>query len=223
MLKEGVSRFCVPAALTSDRGPQFTSAVWGEHCTRLGIQLSATTAYHPQVNGMIERYHRQIKDALRAGLAGVDWYHHLPWVLLGLRSAPKEDSAISSAEMVYGSPLTLPDQFLDAPNPPKQEFIQDIRDKINQKPPPPTNHHNKLSSTSYIPNDLNKAKFVLVRRDGRVPPLSPLYDGPYKVLERLEKKFSTANRFYNRYSINRSLGTIQDSAPSYSCSACKKR
>ena len=189
LLHQWVSRFGVPASLTSDRGPQFTSAVWAELCTRLGIQHSATTAYHPQANGMIERYHRQIKDALRARLAGVDWYHHLPWVLLGLRSAPKEDSAVSSAEMVYGSPLTLPGQFLDAPDPPKQEFIQDIRDKINQKPLPPTNHHNKLSLPSYIPNDLNKARFVFIRRDGHIPPLSPLYDGPYKVVERLEKSF----------------------------------
>ena len=37
-------------------------------------------------------------------------------------------------------PLTLPGQFLDAPDPPNQEFIQDIRDKINQKPLRPTNH-----------------------------------------------------------------------------------
>ena len=168
--------FGVPASLTSDRGSRFTSAVWPELCTRLGIQHSATTAYHPQANGIIEKYHRQIKDALRAGLAGVDWYHHLPWVLLGLRSAPKEDSAVSSAEMVYGSPLTLPGQFLDAPDPPKQEFIQDNKDKINHKPPPPTNHHNTLSLTSYIPNDLNKAKFVFIRSDGHVPPLSPRED-----------------------------------------------
>ena len=95
LLHQWVSRFGVPASLTSDRGSQFTSAVWAELCTRLGIQHAATTAYHPQANGMIERCHRQIKDALRSHLAGVDWYHHLPWVLLGLRSAPKEDSAVS--------------------------------------------------------------------------------------------------------------------------------
>ena len=39
--------------------------------------------------------------------------------MLGLRSVQK-----ASAEMVYGSPLTLPGQFLDAPDPPIQEFIQ---------------------------------------------------------------------------------------------------
>ena len=123
--------------MTSDRGTQFTSEIWTELGSCLGIKHSPTSAYHPQGNGMVERYHRQLKDALRARLAGADWYHHLLWVLLGLRSAPKEDSAVSSAEMVYGSPLTLPGQFLDAPDPPNQEFIQDIREKVNLKPPPP--------------------------------------------------------------------------------------
>jgi hypothetical protein len=56
---------------------------------------------------MVERAHRQIKDALRARLAGVEWPQHLPWVLLGLRSAPKEDAAMSSAELVFGAALTL--------------------------------------------------------------------------------------------------------------------
>ncbi len=46
-----VSRFGVPAVLTSDRGVQFSSAVWGELCTTLGISHRLTMAYHPQANG----------------------------------------------------------------------------------------------------------------------------------------------------------------------------
>ena len=37
---------------------------------------SVTTACDPQANGMIERFHRQVKDALRACLGGSDWNHH---------------------------------------------------------------------------------------------------------------------------------------------------
>ncbi len=48
---------------------------------------------------MVERFHRQLKDALRARECGAEWAAHLPWALLGLRAAPKEDSAISSAEL----------------------------------------------------------------------------------------------------------------------------
>ena len=57
---------------------------------------------------MVERFHRQHKDALRARQATTDWPAHLPWALLGLRAAPKEDSGVSSAEMLYGVPLRLP-------------------------------------------------------------------------------------------------------------------
>jgi transposase InsO family protein len=83
-----VARFGVPSLLTSDRGVQFCSAMWTTLCTRLGISHVMTTAYHPQANGMVERFHRQLKDTLRARLAGAAWPDHLPWVLLGLRAAP---------------------------------------------------------------------------------------------------------------------------------------
>ena len=43
-----------------------------------------------------------ICKTIQARLAAADWYSHLPWVLLGLRSAPREDSALSAAEAVYG-------------------------------------------------------------------------------------------------------------------------
>ena len=90
-----ISRYGVPAQLTSDRGTQFTSAIWDALCQQLGIQHQPTTAFHPQANGMVERCHRRLKDALRARLAGPDWPLHLPWVLMGLRAAPTEDTGVS--------------------------------------------------------------------------------------------------------------------------------
>ncbi|MFN9981807.1 MAG: DDE-type integrase/transposase/recombinase, partial [bacterium] len=85
-LVEGwISRFGVPADITTDRGTQFTSQVWEKFCIRLGVQHHMTTAYHPASNGLVERAHRQLKDSLRTRLAGNDWPAHLPWILLGLR------------------------------------------------------------------------------------------------------------------------------------------
>ncbi len=78
-----VTRFGVPASLTSDRGLQFSGAIWRELCHALGIGHISTTAYHPEGNGMVERTHRRLKDALRACFSGLDWANHLPWVLLG--------------------------------------------------------------------------------------------------------------------------------------------
>ena len=57
-----IAHFGVPAAITSDRGEQFTSAVWAA----LDNQHVQTTAYLPEGNGLVERFHCRLKDALRA-------------------------------------------------------------------------------------------------------------------------------------------------------------
>jgi hypothetical protein len=41
-----VTRFDVPALLTSDQGCQFVSSLWGHLCEQLGVQRQLTTAYH---------------------------------------------------------------------------------------------------------------------------------------------------------------------------------
>ncbi|XP_078286576.1 uncharacterized protein LOC144611375 [Rhinoraja longicauda] len=49
----------------------------------------------------------QLKAVLKARLVDPDWVDTLPWVLLGVRTAPKEVLSTSSAELVYGAPLTV--------------------------------------------------------------------------------------------------------------------
>lgn len=186
LLATWVARFGVPALLTSDRGVQFTSAVWTALCHRLGISHITTTAYHPQSNGMVERWHRQMKDALRARLAGSAWPEHLPWVLLGLRAAPKEDTGISSAELVYGSPLTLPGEFLDNGDEPASFFVEKLRTEQNSLPTRPLA---KPGVETGPPKGLLQADFVYVKRGSVAPPLTPLYQGPYLVTKKGPKFF----------------------------------
>jgi transposase InsO family protein len=174
-----ISRYGVPAQLTSDRGTQFTSAIWDALCQQLGIQHQPTTAFHPQANGMVERCHRRLKDALRARLAGPDWPLHLPWVLMGLRAAPTEDTGVSAAEVVFGAPLVLPGQILDTAEPPPADFIAKLR---QSGPPPPSRPLSYAQMAAKPPAALLSAAFVYVRKGGTIPPLSPLYSGPYRVL-----------------------------------------
>jgi hypothetical protein len=60
---------------------------------------------------LVERFYRQLKDALRSRAAAVDWHDHFPWVMLGIQAALREDSNFSLAEAVFGTQLVLAGQF----------------------------------------------------------------------------------------------------------------
>lgn len=77
-----------------------------------GSDNSTTAAYHPAANGLVERFHRQLKAAIMRH-AKDDWYEVLPVVLLGIRTDWKEDTSPSFAELVYREPLRLPSDLFN--------------------------------------------------------------------------------------------------------------
>ncbi|KAK3734969.1 hypothetical protein RRG08_038991 [Elysia crispata] len=186
LIRHWIARFGVPLDMTSDRGPQFTSALWNEVANKLGIQVHRTTAYHPQSNGLVERFHRTLKAALKARLQGPRWTDELPWVLLGLRTVPKEDLDTSSAELVYGEPLTVPGEFVN-PNSRLHSSNNLFHSLAERFAPIPTSHHGL--STPSIPPSLKNTRFVFVRRDCHRGPLQRPYDGPYRVITPGPKTF----------------------------------
>ncbi|KAL6490077.1 hypothetical protein MHYP_G00004220 [Metynnis hypsauchen] len=184
-----VARFGVPSDLSSDRGSQFTSDLWNSVAQGLGVHLHRTTAYHPQANGLCERFHRSMKAALRASLRDEGWIDRLPWVMLGLRSAPKEDLQASSAELVYGQTLRVPGDFLPCVTHPwsasqQRQVFQGLSSSFA---PVPMSRHGVQQP--HIPLSLHKAGYVFVRHDAHRGPLRPVYDGPFRVLEPGDKFF----------------------------------
>ena len=183
-----IARFGVPTDITSDRGAQFTSDVWSALSESLGAKLHHTTAYHPQSNGLVERFHRSLKAALKARLTTPSWMDELPWVMLGLRTAPKEDLGASVAEMVYGAPLTVPGTFVGpASSTEAAEHLQRMRQVAGRLVPAPDAWHGVPGSSRE--KSLEDAEFVFVRRDAAHGPLQTPYTGPYRVLERADKHF----------------------------------
>ena len=130
------------------------SSVWSEVCSVLGISRIMITSFHPQSNGMIERFHRFIKTFLWARLVSFDWDAHLPLVMLGLRSLPKDNSSFSPAEAVYGSDLSLPGEFLKNSELPL-ESVQGFSG-------PPQHHVIPQPQPQPLPRALKDAEFVFV-------------------------------------------------------------
>jgi hypothetical protein len=133
---------------------------------------------------MIERPHRRLKEALKARLAAADWPEHLPWVLLNMNVAPREDTGKSAAEMVYGTTLTLPAQLAAS----QERPVEDILRALNSAEPIPTRHRDSAAPTG-LPSLLADADMVYVRKGGQLPPLAQPYLGPYKVVEKNPKYF----------------------------------
>ena len=59
-----ISRHGVPHQLLSDRGPAFLSKLFLGMCSVLGVKKVNTTAYHPQTDGLVERFNRTLVDML---------------------------------------------------------------------------------------------------------------------------------------------------------------
>ncbi|BHF62295.1 hypothetical protein SprV_0200527700 [Sparganum proliferum] len=111
-LSRWVAIIGAPSTITTDRGAQFESHLFRSLLSFLGCTRIRTTAYHPAANGMVERFHRQLKASLRAADDPENWTEHLPLVLLGIRSSLKSDLDCSAAELVFGATVRLPGQMI---------------------------------------------------------------------------------------------------------------
>lgn len=180
-----VARFGCPSEIVTDRGRQFESSLFTELSRILGITRSRTTAYHPQSNGLVERFHRHLKSALMAHANSSEWVQQLPLVLLGVRTALKQDLGCTTSELVYGTTLRLPSDFFEvdpSPNTRPEDYVTKLREVFADLRPVPTR---ALSAkTPYVAQDLQSATHVFVRQTARRKPLQPHYIGPFPVLEK---------------------------------------
>ena len=189
LLSGWISRFGVQTTITSDRGQQFESALWNSLMNLLGATRLRTTAYHPQANGLVERFHRHFKTGLIARLAGSHWADDLPVVLLGIRATLKEGLSCTAAEMVYGMTLRLPGDFFTTPVfEDATSFVSRLRCSMQHQQFITIRWHD--SRAVYLPPDLHTATHVYVRHDRHKPPLTRPYNGTFRVLRRSDKHFA---------------------------------
>ena len=110
LVQEVVPFFGVPESLLSDRGANLLSHLMTDVCKLLGIQKLNTTAYHPHCNGMVERFNRTLKTALRkhAVKFGVQWDRYLSGVLWAYRNTPHESTGEKPSFLLFGIDCRTP-------------------------------------------------------------------------------------------------------------------
>ncbi len=156
----------------------------------LNISHRQTTAYHSESNGAVKRLHRCLKDALRACAAAATWSEELPFVLLGLRAQPREDTGLSPAEAVFGAPIVLPNECLQNEELSVDSIIKNFSKTWDAPASSLPRHNSSVQLSSKLPAKLLSTPHVWVHRGGVVPPLQLLYDGPYAVLCHSPRSFT---------------------------------
>ena len=181
-----IARYGTPATITTDRGAQFESKLWDNLCNQFGIIRNRTTSYHPQLNGMVERFHRQLKAAIMSHESPNPWTITLPAVLLGVRSAVKERLGRSAAEMIYGTTVRLPGEFTKQYTVDANTDLENYSDKLRVAmsrlrlcPPRDTQQNNIFQY-----KEIATCTHVFLRRIAIAPPLTAPHDRPYKVVAR---------------------------------------
>ena len=133
LVEHVISRHGVPAELLSDRGTAFLSRLMLDVYKLMGIHKSNTTAYHPQTDGLVERFHRTLTDMLAKSVqqGGKDWDLRLPYVLFAYRASPQTSTGESPFYLLYGRDPQLPsDSVLNMPKDRRMMSLNDYKAEV---------------------------------------------------------------------------------------------
>uniref|UniRef100_A0A1X7T3K8 Integrase catalytic domain-containing protein n=1 Tax=Amphimedon queenslandica TaxID=400682 RepID=A0A1X7T3K8_AMPQE len=104
------ARVGVPEEILTDQGSNFTSQLLTEIYQMLRVRPIRTTPYHPQTDGLVERFNGTLKSMLRKVVTkeGKDWDKLIPYLLFAYREVPQASTGFSPFELVYGRTVRGP-------------------------------------------------------------------------------------------------------------------
>jgi len=128
-------QYGIPQQILSDRGSQFTGSIFQLLCKIYGIDKLFTTAYHPQTNGMIERFHRFLKERLRAlaqdrqldFINGTDdWDLYVKEIEFAYNTTPNEMTKKAPFDIIFGDTIKIPSERVLS-----QNIDKTVEDNVN--------------------------------------------------------------------------------------------
>ena len=104
-----IARHGTGSVLVTDQGRSFTSVFFKETCKILGIKQVNTSAYHPQANGTIERYHKTMNQGLShyVNASGTNWDIVVPFYLMAYRANTHGTIGYSPYHLLHGREMIL--------------------------------------------------------------------------------------------------------------------
>ena len=139
LVYEFFSRFGTPFDLHSDQGRNYEASLFKEVCRLLEINKTRSSPYHPQSNGMIERFNRTLLDmiAVYTDQNQTDWDKYLPMLTSAYRSCAHEKTGYTPNLLMLGREVNLPIELaLGAVAEPRtnieeSQYVSELRDKLD--------------------------------------------------------------------------------------------
>src|SRR5579862_2265881 len=103
---------CLKEILT-DRDTHFVNEMLNSLCDQLGIKHRLSSAYHPQTNGLVERFNRTLCETLAkfANENKDDWDMYIPSALSAYRTKRHSTTRHEPFYLTYGRDAILPIEF----------------------------------------------------------------------------------------------------------------
>ena len=119
LVDEFLFRFSLPEQLHSDQGRQFESRIIKELAHLLQIRKTRTTPYHPQSDGLVERFNRTLLAMLSTAVADHpwDWEDQLRSLCYAYNSSVHASTGYTPFFLMFGRQARLPvDLAFQLPN-----------------------------------------------------------------------------------------------------------
>ena len=134
IIQEFFNRFGLPEIIHTDQGRDFESKLFQEMCHILEIQKTRTTPWHPQSDGMVERFNRTIETLLRQCVDKNqrNWDTQLSFCCAAYRSALHSTTSYTPNQLMMGREVPMPSHLLE-PLPEKWTHLQDYNQDLMTK------------------------------------------------------------------------------------------